>query len=167
MTGPFAIRPEEAGDHSGIRAVHRAAFGGPAEAALVDALREAGDLVLALVAAAGGPVGHVAFPRLTIEGGGARVVALAPLAVLPDWHGCGVGTGLVEAGLNWLREAGEDLVMVRGHPAYYRRFGFSPEPLRALRTPWDGPHMQALALTPQGREAAGPVAYPPAFAALL
>jgi putative acetyltransferase len=113
VTGPFAIRPEEAGDHSGIRAVHRAAFGGPAQAALVDALREAGDLVLALVAAAGGPVGHVAFPRLTIEGGGARVVALAPLAVLPDWHGCGVGTGLVKAGLNWLREAGEDLVMVR------------------------------------------------------
>jgi putative acetyltransferase len=102
VTGPFAIRPEEAGDHSGIRAVHRAAFGGP-----------------------------------------------------------------VEAGLDWLREAGEDLVLVRGHPAYYRRFGFSPEPLRALRTPWDGPHMQALALTPQGREAAGPVAYPPAFAALL
>ena len=53
-----------------------------------------------------------------------------------------------------------------GHPAYYRRFGFSPD-ARALRTPWDGPYMQALALTPRGREIAGPVAYPPAFAALL
>ena len=51
--------------------------------------------------------------------------------------------------------SGEDLVLVRGHPAYYRRFGFSPEPARALRTPWDGPYMQALALTPRGREAAG------------
>jgi putative acetyltransferase len=168
VTAPFAIRPEGAGDRAGIRAVHRAAFGGPAEAALVDALREAGDLALALVAvAANGPVGHAAFPRLAIEGGSVRAVALAPLAVLPEWHGRGVGTGLVEVALGRLRAAGEDLVLVRGHPAYYRRFGFSPEPTQTLRTPWDGPHMQALALTSRGREAAGPVAYPPAFAALL
>jgi putative acetyltransferase len=58
-------------------------------------------------------------------------------------------------------------VLVRGHPAYYRRFGFSPEPMAALKTPWDGPHMQALALTARGRSAAGSVIYPPAFAALL
>jgi putative acetyltransferase len=166
VTAPFAIRPEEAGDRAGIRAVHEAAFGGSAEAALVDALREAGDLRLALVAAAAdGPVGHVAFPRLLIEGG-VRAVALAPLAVLPEWHGRGVGIALVKAALGRLRASGEDLVLVRGHPAYYRRFGFSPD-ARALRTPWDGPYMQALALTPRGREIAGPVAYPPAFAALL
>jgi putative acetyltransferase len=166
VTAPFAIRPEEAGDRAGIRAVHEAAFGGPAEAALVDALREAGDLVLALVAVADGLLGHAAFPRVLIEGGGIRAVALAPLAVRPDRHGRGVGTGLVEAALGRLGAAGEDLVLVRGHPAYYRRFGFSPEPARTLRTPWDGPHMQAIALTPRGREAAGPVTYPPAFAAL-
>ena len=57
---------------------------------------------------------------------------------------------------------------MRGHPAYYRALRLlRREPARALRTPWDGPYMQALALTPRGREVAGPVAYPPAFAALL
>lgn len=163
MTPPFTVRPEEEGDRTGIRAVHETAFGGPLEAALVEAVREAGDLALALVAAAEGPVGHVAFPRLAVEGGNLRVVALAPLAVLPKWQRQGVGAALVSAALDRLGDAGEDLVLVRGDPAYYGRFGFSPEPMRGLRTPFDGRGMQALALTPRGRATAGRIFYPPAF----
>jgi putative acetyltransferase len=167
MRDGVVIRLEEDADRPGIRAIHEAAFGGPAEANLVEALREEGDLVLALTAFADRPVGHIAFPRLTLEGSDLRVVALAPLAVLPGRHRAGIGTGLVRIALETLTARGEDFVLVRGHPPYYARFGFAPEPARRVRTPYDEPALQALALSERGREAAGLVHYPPAFARLL
>lgn len=166
MSAPVVIRLEEAADRDGVRRVHEAAFGGSAEAGLVWALRELGDLALALVAAADAPVGHAAFPRLAMEGSALRVTALAPLAVLPGWHRRGIGTALVRTALEHLVAMGEDVVLVRGHLAYYPRFGFSVAAAQAFRTPYDGPNMHALALTRRGREAAGRVSYPPAFAAL-
>jgi putative acetyltransferase len=167
VTAPFAIRPEAEGDEAAIRTIHESAFGGPLEAALADALRRSGDLVLSLVAAAESPVGHVAFPRLAPDDGGYRAVALAPLAIRPEWHGRGVGTALVREALDRLTGSGEDLVLVRGDPAFYGRFGFSAERTRPFRTPFDGRGMQALALTPRGREAAGTIRYPPAFDVFL
>ena len=48
------------------------------------------------------------------------------MAVLPRCQRRGVGTALVEAGLEACREAGEPVVVVLGHPDYYPRFGFRP-----------------------------------------
>lgn len=167
MRAGIVIRPEEPGDHAGIFAVHEAAFGGDAEARLVAALREEGDLALALTAFTDRPVGHAAFPRLTLKGSDLKVVALAPLAILPGWQNDGIGTALVRTALARLREEGEDLVLVRGHPTYYPRFGFSAAFARRLRTPYDGPAMHAQALSERGEAAEGIVRYPPAFARLL
>jgi putative acetyltransferase len=163
----IAIRPEEPGDAEGVFAVHEAAFGGAAEARLVAALREEGDLALGLTAFGDRPVGHIAFPRLTLEGSDLKAVALAPLAILPAFQNHGIGTALVEAALRMLRERGEDLVLVRGHLTYYPRFGFSTEFASRFRTPYDGPGMHALALSERGQDASGRVHYPPAFARLL
>ena len=113
-----------------------------------------------------GVVGHVAFSRLELSASPVRAVALAPVAVLPAVQRSGIGTGLVREGLHGLAASGEDLVLVVGDPAYYRRFGFSPEHARGLTTPYDGPYLQALALAEAGREARGPVRYSPAFADL-
>jgi len=167
MRAGITIRPEEPDDRDGVFAVHEAAFGGHAEARLVAALRDEGDLALGLTAFADRPVGHVAFPRLTIEGSDLKVVALAPLAILPTFQNAGIGTALVEAALRMLRERGEDLVLVRGHLTYYPRFGFSTDFAGRFRTPYDGPGMHALALTERGAAASGVVHYPPAFARLL
>jgi putative acetyltransferase len=57
-------------------------------------------------------------------------------------------------------------VLVLGEPDYYGRFGFAPELAQQLKTPYDGPYLQALALTARGKEAHGPVSYGPAFAEL-
>jgi putative acetyltransferase len=57
-------------------------------------------------------------------------------------------------------------VLVLGEPAYYGRFGFAAEDAAGLKTPYDGPYLQALALTEEGRHARGPVQYPSAFAEL-
>ncbi len=51
----IALRLEQPEDAAAIREVHRLAFGGAAEADLVDALREAGAAVLSMVAVEGGP----------------------------------------------------------------------------------------------------------------
>jgi putative acetyltransferase len=160
----LVIRPETPADHDAIHAVIRAAFGQETEALLVERLRAGGDLVLSLVAEADGIVGHVAFSRLSTEGG--LATALAPVAVRPDRQRQSIGDALIREGLRRLAEAGEDLVLVLGDPAYYGRFGFTAEAAAPLKTPYDGPYQQALALSSQGRLIGGDVAYAPAFAEL-
>lgn len=167
MTDRVTIGLEAPSDLDAIRAVHIAAFGGNAEAELVDALRAAGDLLMSLVARADKLVGHIAFSPLALpETPSVKTCALAPLGVLPDHQGQGIGSALVEDGLQRLADEGMDLVIVLGDPEYYSGFGFSTEAAADLRTPYDGPYLQALALTDKGTEARGPVSYARAFAEL-
>jgi len=91
---------------------------------------------------------------------------LAPLAVRPEFQAKGVGSVLVRHGLKRLKSDGYDLVVVLGDPDYYSRFGFTPLLASQLKTPYDGPYLQALALSEQGKEAHGPVSYARAFAEL-
>jgi putative acetyltransferase len=53
-----------------------------------------------------------------------RMVGLAPVGVLPEYQGQGVGSRLIRAGLEACREAGYDAVVLLGEPDYYSRFGF-------------------------------------------
>jgi putative acetyltransferase len=162
----FMIHPETAEDRAAIFAVHEDAFGGTAEAELVDALRRDGDLILSLVAHADGVVGHVAFSRLTLPSSPARASALAPLGILKERQHQGIGSSLLREGLSRLAASGEDLVLVLGEPTYYGRFGFAAEDAVGLQTPYDGPYLQALAVTEEGRRARGPVHYALAFSEL-
>ena len=60
-----AIRPERPADEEAIRAIVTAAFPGPAEAKLVEALRDAGALTVSLMVEQDGAiVGPVAFDAL-------------------------------------------------------------------------------------------------------
>lgn len=125
----LTIRPEQPADISTIHHVHTLAFGQPQEGDLVDALRRAGALTLSLVAVTDGRiVGHIAFSPVTITSSTATIEALglAPMGVLPDRQRTGIGSRLVEAGLETCREMGYGLVVVLGHPHYYPRFGFMP-----------------------------------------
>jgi putative acetyltransferase len=124
----IAIRPERPDDHPFVREVNERAFGGPAEARLVDMLRAAGKAVVSLVAvdAGGRVVGHVMFSRVTVDGApaGLRAVGLAPMSVLPEVQNRGIGSRLVREGLAACKREGCDVVVVLGHAAYYPRFGF-------------------------------------------
>ena len=167
MRSAVRIRPEEPQDWPEIRALIEAAFGSNAEADLVQRLREDGDLVLSLAADDGNPVGHIAFSRLALpETPSARACALAPLAVSPQRQRQGIGSALVREGLARLAQGGMDLVLVLGEPDYYGRFGFAPDLAKRLKTAYDGPYLQALALSERGKAAHGPAAYPCAFAEL-
>ena len=161
------IRPEEEeeADRQAVRAINQAAFGGPAEADLVDRLRRDGELLLSLVAVDDKPVGHVAFSRLAVPSRQTKGSALAPLAVLPSHRRRGIGSALIEEALRRLAAAEEDFVLVLGDPAYYGRFGFTADAARSVSTPYDGPHLQALAFS-SGAIPRGPVQYAKAFAEL-
>jgi putative acetyltransferase len=169
-TMSLTIRPETSADHDAIRQVNRLAFGQDAEALLVDALRDGGYLRVSLVAEqAGQVVGHILFSDLPIrtEAGTVEALALAPMAVLPEFQNQGVGSALVRRGLEECRQQGHRIVVVLGHPNYYPRFGFSPKLAACLDSPYAGgdSHM-ALELVAGALEGLkGRVEYPPPFSA--
>lgn len=159
------IRPERPDEAAAIRNVLDAAFGGPAEGDLVDRLRAAGDLVLALVAVENDAVvGYIAWPRLLIETPRdvRNAVALAPLGVAPSHQRAGIGSALTRASLTQLKENGERLAFVVGDPLFYQRFGFSLEAARAFVSDYAGEYFMALTLADDPPEH-GLVRYPAPF----
>ena len=167
----IGIRPEEPGDRDAVRRVNEAAFGTPAEADLVDALRESGDAVpeLCLVAVEGGEVvGHICFSRVGLDPDGPELLALAPMAVQPSRQNEGIGSELVREGLLRAEETRFPLVVVLGHPDFYPRFGFDPASAYGVECPYeDVPPESWMAYTLPAYEPGtrGTVAYAPAFGA--
>ena len=127
------IRQERASDEDAIRAVVTAAFDGHphsdgSEPKIVDRLRADDDLTLSLVAEQDGEiVGHIAFSPVTIGDDDSGWHGLGPVAVRPDSQGFGIGSALVQAGLEQMRERGSPGCVLVGEPAYYNRFGFESD----------------------------------------
>jgi putative acetyltransferase len=166
----LVIRPETTADFEAIRNVNCRAFDQDSESRLVDALREGGYVRLSLVAEqAGQIVGHILFSELPIqtETGTVPALALAPMAVLPEFQNQGIGSALVRQGLEACRQQGGRIVVVLGHPDFYQRFGFRAELARPLESLYAGEAFLAVELVPgalagiQGR-----VEYAPPFASL-
>ena len=174
----WTIRPELPIDIDQIHELHRSAFRGPGEAELVDAIRSSAAFVgeLSLVAATdeGSVLGHVLVSRVELErdepdDDPARipVLALAPIAVLPQHEARGIGTALMRAVLAAADTRDEPILVVVGSPAFYRRFGFVPAADHGLHGPYDdvGDAFQARA-RPGAEIIPGTVVYPPAFASV-
>lgn len=121
------IRQEEPGDAPGIRAVLERAFPGPAEADLVDLLRQAGKATISFVAFEHMTiVGHILFSPVTLVPEISRLpgLGLGPVAVLPEYQRQGIGTRLIRLGLAACKKYDYAYLVVLGHPGYYHRFGF-------------------------------------------
>ena len=137
------IRPFSSGDAEAIREVHLKAFAGREdEAHLVESLHAADAASVSLVAvdsSTGGVLGHVLFSPVKIDNGGSSicVVGLAPVGVLPEYQGQGVGSRLIRGGLEACREAAYDAVVVLGEPRYYSRFGFERASAHGLGNEYD------------------------------
>ena len=166
-----SVRPELPHDADAIRVVHEQAFApSEAEARLVDLLRDAGELEheLCLVADEDGRiVGHIAYSRARL-GSGDDVLALAPMAVLPERQSRGIGEALVRESLHRARATRFPLVVVLGHAAYYPRFGFEPGADYGVEAPFEVPPeaWMVLALPGYRPEARGVMTYADAFAAV-
>lgn len=123
----LVIRPETPKDEAAIRDVNEKAFGQKEEAIIIGKLRKRGALTLSLVAVQDSEiVGHIAFSPVKVESERLSfdAIALAPMAVLPEYQHKGIGSQLVLAGLKECRGLGHEIVVVLGHPDYYPRFGF-------------------------------------------
>jgi len=170
------VRPETAADHEAVRRLLTEAFGGPAEARLVDLLRARVDHLpdLALVAEDGGDIlSHIFFSQVRVEdratGAVTPALALAPMAVSPRSQRTGIGTVLVGAALDRAAARPEAAVIVLGHPGYYPRFGLEPARRYGIEPPWpDIPDdaFMVLPLPAYTEACRGVVVYPSAFNAV-
>lgn len=139
------IRESTSQDHSFIREVHQNAFGqpeGPTVSQLaVDILADKTALpILSLVAEERNKiVGNIIFSAVKIEGCEEDISAyiLAPLAVVKECQGKGLGKSLIKNGLTTLQERGAELVFVLGDPNYYSRTGFEPVNGYNLKPPYE------------------------------
>lgn len=132
------IRDEQPGDIAAIRAVNRLAFAQDLEGQIVDALRANGAATLSLVAVDDDViVGHIMFSPLYV--GDVQGAGLGPMAVVPSHQQQGIGSRLVEAGIDCLNKIGCPFVVVLGHPAFYPRFGFQSAARYGLTCEWEVP----------------------------
>lgn len=135
------IRESLRGDRPAIEALYPEVFPQEDLLPLIRALLNQDEAVLSLVAFRGDTlVGHVAFTVCGVEGSSARVALLGPLAVAPAAQQQGIGSAIVRAGFKRLAAVEVSRVLVLGDPAYYERFGFTPEmriaPPYALPEEW-------------------------------
>ena len=147
--------------------VNLAAFGQKDEADLVDALRADGDVLLSLVVRQSNEIiGHLLMSKLAVVTPARTIAAaaLAPVAVLPDHQGRGIGSDLIEASIEMCRDQNLEMIVVLGHESYYPRFGFSAELAESLNAPFSGASFMALMLSGELAEGEiGQVQYARAF----
>lgn len=134
------LREEASADLDAVRTLISAAFGRERVVELADALRAAPAPLApqAFVAECDGRiVGHVMLSasRLDAPQELVDVLVLSPLAVLPEYHGHGIGTSLVRHAIAAADDRGVPLLFLEGSPTYYGARGFERADTICFRTP--------------------------------
>jgi putative acetyltransferase len=164
----WTIRPEAPGDERAIHELVKRAFtpmpfSDGSEHHLVDLLRERGELALSLIAldAGGAIIGHIGFSPATIEQRKCGWFQMAPVSVCPTVRQLGIGSALIEAGIDRLRQDGARGIAVVGNPAYYERFGFGALAGLVPASEHDAQFFRAMVLA--GQAPVGTLRYASAF----
>ena len=132
------IRNESRGDIEAIEKVIIEAFlNAPhtdhTEHHIVRQLRKAGALSISLVTELDAKiVGHVALSPVTLSDETKDWFGLGPISVLPSHQKSGIGSQLMLSALELLKHGGAAGCVLLGDPAFYSRFGFSPQPSLVL-----------------------------------
>ncbi|WP_347548331.1 N-acetyltransferase [Pseudalkalibacillus hwajinpoensis] len=162
---------EEKNDEEAISIILRKAFEGEKEVALVKRIRESDffipELSLVAIQNRSTPIGYLLFSEIQIKTSSGIVpsLALAPLAVMPEWQREGVGGMLIKDGLMRATSLGYRHVVVLGHKDYYSRFGFVPASDKEITGPFDaGDAFMFRELKKDAlKEIQGEVVYPKTF----
>lgn len=164
------IRTEIPDDYEGIDKVNRQAFEQEFEGLLIRKIRKGQNFIeeLSLVALDEETiVGHILFSKIKIQGEREYdTLALAPMAVKPEYQQKGIGKKLVRAGLKKAKDLGFGSVIVLGHSDYYPQFGFQAASQWNIKCSLDVPDesFMAIQLIPGDLEdKSGTVIYPKEF----
>lgn len=115
-------------------------FAAPAEADIVDLLRNCRPEALSLVSVIGDQiVWYILFNPVVMEYPGKRVQreGLVLLAVLPEFQRLVTGYNLVQQGIKNQRKVSCPFIFVLGHPVYPPLFGFGAASRYGLKCQWD------------------------------
>ncbi|MEZ0480681.1 GNAT family N-acetyltransferase [Planococcus sp. SSTMD024] len=127
-------------------------FSDQTEHRLVKRLRESRayvpELSLTAKLPSGELLGHILLTKAQIvEGEKSReTLALAPVSVLPEHQGKGIGSALIGSALERAKELDFLSVIVLGHPGYYPKFGFEPAIRWNVHAPFEVPEEAFMAL---------------------
>jgi predicted N-acetyltransferase YhbS len=114
-------------------------------------------------------VGHILFSRIVIIDNNQNEfesLALAPIAVRPEYQKKGIGGQLIKSGIDKARELKFKSIIVLGHEHYYPKFGFVPTVKWKIIAPFDvSPNVfMGLELVIDGlKNVSGTVKYPKEF----
>jgi Predicted acetyltransferase len=164
------IRTEKENDHKPIYDVNKLAFQQEDESKLIEKIRKGENFIpkLSIVAEIDNRiVGHILFSKIKIIGDSDyESLALAPMAVIPEFQRRGVGSELIKNGLDKAKKLGFDSIIVLGHKEYYPKFGFQRASKWGIKCPFEVPDevFMAIELTEKALEGkAGTVEYPDEF----
>lgn len=158
------VRIQTQADKPAVADLNTRAFGRPDEAQIIERLEREGDVLLQAVAEFDSRlVGHILFYPVGVRGK-LGAVGLGPMCVDPWLQRERVGTQLVTAGVQMMKEAGISLIFVLGHDYFYPKFGFNVDATAPFNTPFKGPHFMALRLR-FGPPMSGDLIFPEAFGA--
>ena len=140
------IRCETLFDYEKIAEINNFAFGQVNEAQLIEEIRRSNRYIpeLSLLAEVDGEVvGHILFSYIDLIMESIQeilpVLSLAPVAVLPKFQKQGIGSALIQTGLEKADKMGEIMVMVLGSPLFYSRFGFVCSVVYGVECPFEVP----------------------------
>ncbi|WP_433765957.1 GNAT family N-acetyltransferase [Flavobacterium ginsenosidimutans] len=138
---------------------------------LVERLRKSEAFIpeLSIVAELDGKiVGHILFSKLQIKNEYQTFpsLALAPVSVLPEFQGKGIGSKLILHGHEIAKSLGYNSVILLGHQDYYPRFGYELCEKYNIKMPFDVPaeNCMIIELTENALSGiSGEVVYPSEF----
>lgn len=104
-------------------------------------------------------IGYILFTKIKI--GKNTELALAPLAVLPEYQGQGIGRKLIEKGHEVAKKLEYHYSVVLGSENYYPRFGYVPAVKYGIKAPFEVPYknFMAIKLNDTNKEIKGIVKY--------
>lgn len=170
------LRQETEQDHKSVFQVIQKAFENEEysdhkEQFLVERLRKSNAFIpeLSIVAEVDNKiVGHILLTKLEIENdiNTYESLALAPVSVLPEFQGKGVGSKLILHSHEVAKELGYKSIILLGHEKYYPRFGYELTNKYGIEMPFDVPaeNCMVAVLAKNGLSGVrGKVIYPDAF----
>lgn len=94
-------------------------------------------------------VGHIMFTKL--KAGSKTLLTLAPVSVLPNCQGEGIGAMLIKEGHKIAQALGYEYSVLIGHPTYYPRFGYENAANFGIKAPFELPEGVFMAFNLQGK----------------